>query len=79
VVNRTLREFNAIYAAHYPNEGNLQLPHVGDVLADPDGKDSDGLDTAVTASAQEQAQQLKILRVLRFMVLPEMTQRLLGN
>ncbi len=79
VVNRTLREFNAIYAAHYPNEGNLQLPHVGDVLADPDGKDSDGLDTAVTASAQEQAQQLKILRVLRYMVLPEMTQRLLGN
>lgn len=80
VVNRTLREFNAIYAAHYPNEGSLQLPAlVGEVPADLDGKDNDSLATAVGASAQEQAQQLKILRVLRFIVLPEMAPRLLDN
>lgn len=80
VVNRTLREFNAIYAAHYPNEGSLQLPAlVGEVPAALDRNDSDTLATAVSASAQEQAQQLKILRVLRFIVLPEMAPRLLDN
>jgi hypothetical protein len=34
---------------------------------------------AVSVCAAEQAQHLKILRVLRFMVLPEMAQRLLGG
>ncbi len=52
---------------------------VGEALAGPGGEGSDGPAKAVSASAQEQAQHLKILRVLRFMVLPEMTRRLLGS
>jgi serine/threonine-protein kinase HipA len=68
VVSRTLREFDALYAVHYPQEAGLleQVPHAGPVLE-------------VSATAQERAQQLKILRVLRFMVLPEMTRRLMGG
>ena len=93
VVSRTLREFDAVYAAHYPQEvGLLEKVHkqdlkvsrelpalVGEALAGPGGEGSDGPAKAVSASAQEQAQHLKILRVLRFMVLPEMTRRLLGS
>lgn len=65
VVSRTLREFDAIYAAHYPQEGRPLAPTAA------------ASSNTVNATAQEQAQQMKILRVLRFMVLPEMTRRLL--
>lgn len=79
VVSRTLREFDVLYAAHYPQETglleqvpkqglkvHLQLPTSGPVLE-------------VSTTAQERAQHLKILRVLRFMVLPEMVKRLMGD
>ncbi len=93
VVSRTLREFDAVYAVHYPQELGLleqvrkrdltepwQLPAIVDeALGRPEGERSDDPAKTVSASAQEQAQHLKILRVLRFIVLPEMTARLLGG
>ncbi len=62
VVSRTLKAFDSIYAAHYPKEPGLPINN----------------DTAPGGSltAQERAQHLKILRVLRFMVLPEMVKRI---
>lgn len=73
VVSRTLRAFNAVYAAHYPQEASLQPPGLVDEAPPaPEAQQADGI------SAQEQAQRLKILRVLRFMVLPEMVKRLQG-
>jgi len=94
VVNRTLREFDALYAAHYPQETGLleqghpqglkgprQLPALArDSVTHASEEDSQPPADPVpdaSASAQERAQRLKILRVLRYMVLPEMAKRLM--
>jgi serine/threonine-protein kinase HipA len=91
VVSRTLREFDAVFAAHYPAQVGLQeqmrrqamkaqqqLPaRVDETPVMPGWTGNAG--NAVSVCAAEQAQHLKILRVLRFMVLPEMAQRLLGG
>lgn len=87
VVSRTLREFDVLYADHYPQEPGLleqvhkqglkvplQLPVSAEETQFPTGPIHE-----VSTSAQERAQHLKILRVLRFMVLPEMIKRLMGG
>lgn len=91
VVTRTLREFDAIFAAHYPQEASLlgqfskrdmnaRLPAlVDEPPAMPEGEANGGPARAAGVSAQEQAQHRKILRVLRFMVLPEMIPRVLAD
>jgi len=92
VVSRTLREFDAVYAAHYPQEvslleqirrQDLKVPSEGQEVLDEVPAMSGGTvglsqTGGASISAEERAQQLKILRVLRFMVLPEMIKRLLG-
>ena len=91
VVTRTLREFDATYARHYPQQAGLldqlhaqglkastELPAQADETpATPEGENNGTQTKAAGASAQEQAQQLKILRVMRFMVLPEMVKRVM--
>lgn len=91
VVTRTLREFDAIFTDQYPQEAgllgqiskrdlNTGLPAlVDEPPAMPDGEGSGRPATAAGVSPQEQAQHLKILRVLRYMVLPEMIPRLLAG
>lgn len=96
VVSRTLREFDVLYAGHYPQEAGLlaqlhqqdltvpvQLPALARDRVAPTSEEGaqSPADPAleVSATAQERAQHLKILRVLRFMVLPEMVKRLVGD
>jgi hypothetical protein len=93
VVRRTLREFDAVYTGHYPQTKELlnELPDRGlkkqarltalldDVQADNTSESGGGKSQDMSAGPLVQAQQLKVLRVLRYMVLPEMTQRLLGD
>lgn len=62
VVTRTLKSFDMLYASHYPQEPERLTP-----MNPTQGE---------MPSPEERAQQLKILRVLRFMVLPEMVKRL---
>jgi serine/threonine-protein kinase HipA len=85
VIQRTLREFDVIFASHYPEEPTLaqpkgrpgprvsKQPALFDeaVALSNEGKTTDAV------SPQVLAQQLKILRVLRFVVLPEMAKRLI--
>lgn len=85
VIQRTLREFDVIFASHYPEEPPLVEPKgrpgpgaskqptlIDDGVSIPDdGKVTYGV------TPQVLAQQLKILRVLRFVVFPEMSKRLL--
>jgi serine/threonine-protein kinase HipA len=85
VIQRTLREFDVIFASHYPEESTLvqpkgrQGPRVSKqpalfdeaVAISNEGKTTDAV------SPQVLAQQLKILRVLRFVVLPEMAKHLM--
>ncbi|WP_374662663.1 HipA domain-containing protein [Inhella sp.] len=84
VVMRVLEAFDALYAEHYPEEEGLlsQLKakhvkvlelHALDEPARPVPEEG-----AVHVSAQERAQHLKLLRVLRHMVLPEMVGRVLA-
>lgn len=91
VVTRTLREFDVVYALHYPQQAGLldqwhaqglkftpELPAQADEpSATPEGESRGAQAQAASVSAHEQAQQLKILRVMRFMVLPEMVKRVM--
>lgn len=93
VVSRTLREFDVVFATHYPQEMGLleqmrrqdlkvppEMPaSFDDAPAGPNGTGVAGDAEGVSATPQVQAQHLKILRVLRFMVLPEMAKRLLDD
>lgn len=93
VVGRTLGEFDEVFASHYPQEPGIleQMRQQGlkvppelsasfDVTsAGPGGAAQVDEAEAFSAGREVQAQQLKILRVLRFMVLPEMAKRLLGD
>jgi len=78
VVARTLRQFDRIYAEHFPGEAGLLL---ADNDADPairDGLD-DGLQaTSEPASSANLAIERRILRVLRHVILPDMRMRLLA-
>lgn len=90
VVTRVLGAFDAFYAEHYPREeGLLPLLRSRGLKADAAGGTENGavdrgasqdvLQGAKTEPQppQEKAQQVKILRVLRHIVLPEMVVRLL--
>jgi len=87
VVSRTLGEFDGLYAVHYPQEPRLleQMRQQGKEGALPLPPEEKGAPLPVApaleerAPPQERAQQLKILRVLRHMVLPEMVKRLMGD
>lgn len=84
VVTRVLVAFDALYAEHYPQqEGlmaqvkarNFKVPEL-DALDEPAVA---GLGhTAAQVDAAQRGQQLKLLRVLRHIVLPEMVPRLLA-
>ena len=93
VVRRTLREFDAVYTSHYPQTQGLlneltqrglkkqaQMPApLIDAQADIASEADGGQTQDTSANRLVQAQQLKVLRVLRYMVLSEMAQRLLGD
>lgn len=84
VITRVLVAFDALYAEHDPQQkGLMKQLKVKDskvlaleALEEQAGQGPDN--AAVPVSAPEQAQQLKLLRVLRHIVLPEMVQRLLA-
>lgn len=84
VVTRVLVAFDALYAEHYPQQEGLmaQLKAKSFTAPEPDGLDepaAPGLDhTAAQVGAAQRGQQLKLLRVLRHIVLPEMVPRLLA-
>ncbi|MBQ1764846.1 MAG: HipA domain-containing protein [Aquincola sp.] len=87
VVMRTVGAFDALYARHYPNEAGLleqlKAPTHQQRSAAPKRKGPVALDVreqqpGPQPSAEETAQQLKLLRVLRHIVLPEMARRILG-
>jgi serine/threonine-protein kinase HipA len=86
VVTRVLTAFDALYARHDPQQERLmeslkskargfKMPK----LDAPDEPAASGLDDAVApGAALQRAQQLKLLRVLRHIVLPEMVPRLVA-
>jgi serine/threonine-protein kinase HipA len=76
VVARTLRQFDRVYAAHFPDEPGLLMGAAGTPgTADPVA--GEGADLAwASAASPESAIQRRILRVLRYVVLPEMRARL---
>lgn len=82
VVTRVLEAFDALYAQHFPQEegllAQLKAKHFKvqalEALDEPLKPVPD--DAAADVSAQERAQHLKLLRVLRHIVLPEMVGRL---
>lgn len=84
VIQRTMREFDVIFASHYPEEPPLVEPKgrpgpkvsKQPALSDEAVAIKDGEKTSDCVSPEVLAQQLKILRVLRFVVLPEMAKRL---
>ena len=84
VVTRVLKAFDAVYAEHFPQEQGLgpQLKAKHFRVLEFDAQDEPAkpipADAAVEVSAQERAQNLKLLRVLRHIVLPEMVARVLA-
>ena len=84
VIQRTLREFDVIFASHCPEEPTLLEPKgrpgpkvsKQPALFDEAVAITNAGKTTNCVSPEVQAQQLKILRVLRFIVLPEMAKRL---
>ena len=84
VIQRTLREFDVIFASHCPEEPTLLEPKgrpgpkvsKQPALFDEAVAITNAGKTTDCVSPEVQAQQLKILRVLRFIVLPEMAKRL---
>lgn len=84
VIQRTMREFDVIFASHYPEEPPLVEPKgrpgpkvsKQPALSDEAMAITDEEKNTDAVSPQVLAQQLKILRVLRFVVLPEMAKRL---
>jgi len=80
VVTRTLRQFDRIYAGHFPAEpGLLEAAAMAPTPADgapatAEPARGEGADPAFAAAAQ--AIERRILRVLRHVVLPEMRARL---
>jgi serine/threonine-protein kinase HipA len=85
VIQRTLREFDVIFASHYPQEPTLVEPKgrpgprvsKQSALFDAEVAITNAEKTTDCVSPEVHSQQLKILRVLRFVVLPEMAQRLM--
>lgn len=84
VVTRVLVAFDTVYAEQYPGEMGLmdQLKAKGFKLPALEARDvpvvQEGGGAAAQVAAPERAQQLKLLRVLRHIVLPEMVPRLLA-
>lgn len=85
VVKRVLVAFDALYTEHDPQQGglmaqlntkNFKVPDF-DAMDEPTTPGSDNAGAQVSAS--EPAQQLKLLRVLRHIVLPEMVPRVLAS
>lgn len=87
VVTRVLGAFDTIYSDNYPKEDGLMLQLKARGLK-ADGPEHGAMDRATPQDIpegaqaeplppQERAQQLRILRVLRYIVLPEMVGRLL--
>jgi serine/threonine-protein kinase HipA len=83
VVTRVLEAFDALYAEQFPEEKAL-LPQLRSEHFTQMGVDTPEAMTrwkpdafAADGSAQERAQQMKLLRVLRHIVLPEMVSRLM--
>lgn len=83
VVTRVLMAFDALYAEHDPQQEGLmaQLKARNFTAPELDALDepaASGLDlTAAEIGATQRGQQLKLLRVLRHIVLPEMVPRVL--
>lgn len=69
VITRTFRQFDRLYAEHFPDEAGLLTPARDLATAEParDGADQPGAALAI---------ERRILRVLRHVVLPEMRTRL---
>lgn len=84
VVTRVLAAFDAVYAEHYPQQerlmSQLKAKDLGvlepEALHEPAAPGPDI--AAVRGFALHRAQQLKVLRVLRHIVLPEMVPRVLA-
>jgi serine/threonine-protein kinase HipA len=84
VVTQVLTAFDALYAEHYPEQQGLLEKVKVKNLKEPapaalDEPVVEGADNgAAQIAAPERAQQLKLLRVLRHIVLPEMVPRILA-
>jgi serine/threonine-protein kinase HipA len=84
VVTRVLGAFDALYAEHFPHEEGLllQLKARQFKVLELDAQDESAKpmpdNAAADVSAEERAQRLKLLRVLRHIVLPEMVGRVLA-
>lgn len=81
VVTRTFRHFDRIYAEHYPEEPGLlttQQVLQGEVaaLAAVDGQHEPAVQGDVLPDAQQLGLRRRILRVLRYIILPEMSRRI---
>lgn len=77
VVTRTLRQFDRIYAEHFPAEAGLLSAEHKAVGLTPDGHEVEGLDNASNMVSGDLAIERRILRVLRYVIFPEMRARLL--
>jgi serine/threonine-protein kinase HipA len=84
VVTRVLVAFDALYAEHVPHQEGLmaQLKLRNSSMQEPAGLDVPAASvlnlTAAEIGTAQRGQQLKLLRVLRHIVLPEMVPRVLG-
>ncbi|CAM3732764.1 HipA domain-containing protein [Roseateles saccharophilus] len=84
VVTRVLGAFDALYAEHYPQQEGLMAQLKAKDFKGPEFEArgepaaSGPENAAAQVSAPERAQQLKLLRVLRHIVLPEMVPRVLA-
>jgi serine/threonine-protein kinase HipA len=84
VVTRVVEAFDALYAEHYPQQEGLMAQLKVRNFSMPESAALDeptatGLNHAADqVGAAQRGQQLKLLRVLRHIVLPEMVPRVLG-
>jgi hypothetical protein len=84
VIARVLAALDALYAEHYPQQESLAMQLTAEDFheAEPETLDKPPAPRADSAATQgsplQRAQQLKVLRVLRHIVLPEMVPRVLA-
>ena len=79
VVTRTFRHFDRVYARHFPGEPGLMSDPVADTgAAAPAPTAAHAVDDAAghASPAQQLAAERRLLRLLRYVVLPEMRARI---
>jgi serine/threonine-protein kinase HipA len=81
VVTRTFRYFDRIYAEQYPDEPGLvatqhALPSEAEALDAVDAQPGPGVQGDVSPATQQLGLRRRILRVLRYIILPEMSRRI---